>query len=158
MPKKILNFIGRLLMLLSLFFIGVKLWNYKIDFTMYLSGLNIVIFSIMILLTGGVGLFYALNFRRILNSITNKKINYVKVVYHYCRSNLYKYLPGNVMHYIGRNQIAVEENLSHADVALSSLMEIISLLFVSYNISQLLLRLCHKVALLTKEWMYQPLF
>ena len=75
MPKKTLNFIGKLLMLLSLIFIGVKLWNNKIELMMYLSGLNIVIFSIMILLTGGVGLLYALNFRRILNSITNKKIN-----------------------------------------------------------------------------------
>lgn len=135
MSKKTLNFIGKLLMLLSLIFIGVKLWNYKIDFTMYLSGLNIVIFTIMILLTGGVGLLYALNFRRILSNITNKKTPYVKVVYHYCRSNLYKYLPGNVMHYIGRNQLAVEENLLHADVALSSLLEIISLLFASMIIS-----------------------
>ena len=39
------------------------------------------------------------------------------------------------MHYIGRNQLAVEENLLHADVALSSLLEIISLLFASMIIS-----------------------
>lgn len=43
----------------------------------------------------------------------------------YAKSNLLKYIPGNVFQYIGRNQLAISCQISHADVILSSALEIV---------------------------------
>lgn len=48
----------------------------------------------------------------------------------YCRSNLLKYLPGNIFHYIGRNQIAIEQGIPYSDVNSTTIVEM-SLLLIA---------------------------
>jgi hypothetical protein len=42
----------------------------------------------------------------------------------YTQSNIYKYLPGNVFQYVGRNKLAADMNISHVDVACATILDI----------------------------------
>ncbi|MFP3156558.1 hypothetical protein LQZ18_19495 [Lachnospiraceae bacterium ZAX-1] len=53
-----------------------------------------------------------------------KKFTHTKVAAIYCKSVLYTYLPGNVMQYVSRNQLAVTDNLFHFDVVTATLLDI----------------------------------
>ena len=45
----------------------------------------------------------------------------------YARANIGKYLPGNVMHFVGRNYFGARLGLGHAEMAISTAFEIIAL-------------------------------
>lgn len=42
----------------------------------------------------------------------------------YIEANLYKYLPGNIMHYVGRNRIATDGSATYEQVNLASILEV----------------------------------
>lgn len=67
----------------------------------------------------------AIFYKQIVCTITNKPLSTALVVPLYAKSNLYKYLPGNVMHYIGRNQIAVLSEATHPQIIVCTLLELI---------------------------------
>lgn len=52
------------------------------------------------------------------------RISRTEAVSVYCKANIGKYLPGNVMHYVNRNIYAVNIGLSQRKIALSSVLEI----------------------------------
>jgi hypothetical protein len=62
-------------------------------------------------------------------------IPFVDIFPIYTRSNVYKYLPGNVMEFVGRNYLGVRLKLRHPQIALSSLLEIILSLAVAMLIA-----------------------
>jgi len=122
--KKMANIFGKLLMTISIVFIIFKLANYKDDIinNINLKSIIIVIFSSF----AYGGLVYCLPFiyLNLIKIITGKSVPYRTVAYIYCKSSLYKYIPGNVMQYVGRNQLAINEELSHLDVAMATIAEI----------------------------------
>ncbi|MFP3153709.1 hypothetical protein LQZ18_04630 [Lachnospiraceae bacterium ZAX-1] len=122
--KNIVKWIGRILMVLAFALIVKKIYGYKDSLVRSLDGKIIVIMI-------GSAILYALLiytlpmiYKVLLQITTGKKFTHTKIAAIYCKSALYKYLPGNVMQYVGRNQLAVTDNLSHFDVATATLLDI----------------------------------
>ncbi len=63
--------------------------------------------------------------RCLLMAISGREIPFRSVYYIYSKSNLAKYLPGNVMHFAGRNLLGEELGVHQADIALATVFEII---------------------------------
>lgn len=125
MKKKIINWIGRLLMLLSIVFIALKILEYREDMQMVCGIKEFVRMGVCAALYAAVVYSCPLIYQYVLLITSNKKISYIKVAYIYCKSNILKYLPGNVMQYVGRNEIALTENILHREAAMATLLEII---------------------------------
>lgn len=130
--KKAVNIVGKLLMLVAFVFIIEKVYSYRESLVACFS---VSMFLKMILCTLLYGaLIFTLPgiYKTLLNMTTGRHFNHTRIAAIYCKSNLYKYLPGNVMQYVGRNQLAVEENLSHVDVASATLLDISTTVFSAF--------------------------
>ena len=53
----------------------------------------------------------------------------------YARANIGKYLPGNVMHFVGRNYFGARLGLGHADMAISTAFEIMGLALAAVGLT-----------------------
>jgi uncharacterized membrane protein YbhN (UPF0104 family) len=60
----------------------------------------------------------------LVSVLCESNISNVSALYVYCKSNLFKYAPGNFMHYIGRNQLSAIENISMASLNIATVFEI----------------------------------
>lgn len=72
-------------------------------------------------------------------SLSGVKIPYRSAMPVYTRSNIYKYLPGNVFQYVGRNQLAADMQMSHVDVACATIFDVLFCVFWTGVISVCLL-------------------
>lgn len=124
MGKKGIKVIGNVVSVLSIIFVIYRLYNLEIDYSILYSAKKIGILCILSILYSFNLLINPISWRYIIFSITGKMINLRNTEYVYCKSNLLKYLPGNVFQYIGRNAIAVKERISHLDVAISTCIDI----------------------------------
>ena len=124
--KKAVSWIGTALMLVSLVFIALQIWNMRgdIDFSTLSSPFVIAALLIVALAEGFVMILNSLNYRIILSSLTSIFVKPFQVVKVYTTANLYKYIPGGIMYVVGRNRLAVDiPELSHGKVALSTVVE-----------------------------------
>lgn len=124
--KKIVHWLGKILMLLSMAFIAQRLWEYHDDVQIICTPKSILQMVMCSVLYAAVVYTCPLLYRYALYITANKKINYPKVAYIYCKSNILKYLPGNFMQYVGRNEITVSEDISQGEAALATLLEILA--------------------------------
>lgn len=124
--KRILSWAGKFLMIAALIFIAIRLRRYDVDFSILASPLTIVGLLINTLVLGlGVFLF-AFNFVWLIRALSGVSVERKSVISVYCATNLYKYLPGNVLQFIGRNRIAFDTGgISHTHVALATILEIV---------------------------------
>jgi len=134
--KKLINVAGNILMVLSFAFIIDRIIKYKIDFYSVFSAKIFLILGISIITYAVVVLIMATMYETLLRVLWEKAIIKGSAIYIYCKSNLYKYLPGNIFHYVGRNQIAVDEGILHRVVISATIAEML-LLVVAGVISAL---------------------
>lgn len=129
MKKKWIVWIGYVVLILSFLFIISKFRQYTID----LSGLFTVSNSLAVLactiLYGITAFMNAFLYQLLYCSLTKEYIPPKRIIRVYLQSHLYRYLPGNVLHYVGRNQLAAEYNVSHATVAGVTILEILTMVF-----------------------------
>lgn len=122
--KKAIRLIGNALMIVAVAFIAYKLYQYREAFikafTWKIGGIMLVssMFTACTFLV--MGMLYAGLIERISGGSAPKGLSTAI----YCKSNLYKYIPGNVLQYVGRNQIAEFTNARHDQVILASLTEV----------------------------------
>ncbi len=83
-------------------------------------------------------LFLALGWKKILESLSKITISY-KLVLIYLRSLIFKYIPGNVFHYVARQVEAKKEGASHKVLIHSNIIESVVLIVASLAISSLAL-------------------
>jgi uncharacterized membrane protein YbhN (UPF0104 family) len=69
--------------------------------------------------------------KQILEFLYGKRIAYGEIRDVYVKANIGKYLPGNVMHFAGRNMLGKKLGFSHIDMALSSVTEVLVLIITS---------------------------
>lgn len=67
-----------------------------------------------------------------IGQLKNQKLLFCYV---FSKANILKYIPGNIVQYIGRNEIAFELGLSHLDVVLASAAEIVIITTIALLIS-----------------------
>jgi hypothetical protein len=114
-------------MLAAIGFIIYLFWEQQIDFSVLNSGR--IIGGLIV-----VAVIYACNlvvgssfYCYLLSILSGKRLNRPRVMQAYCMANIYRYIPGNIMHYIGRNRIATNEDIAYADVNIASLAEVVAL-------------------------------
>lgn len=128
MIQKYFKPIGFLIMLASLAFIVDMLLKFDLSYLNQLNKFNF--FSSIILSSLLYGIFFLLlpiGWMYILNILSpeSAKVKTNKIIFLYAKSNLMKYLPGNVMEFIGRNIFGNQYGIKQYDLALSSVLETI---------------------------------
>lgn len=131
MTKK-LKLFGNLLAGVALIYVALQIWGNRYELKAVIQGNVIFVTVFMAILFAGMVCFNPWIFCKILNIVSSSEIKYIVVAPLYTKANLYKYLPGNVMHYVGRNQIAIETELTHGEVAFASILEIIITVFAAF--------------------------
>lgn len=122
--KKLAKIIGNIVMLSAIVFIIKKFIDMDIDFSQLKSPsvisaliISFIIQTVIVVM----GCFPWLVFTR---SLSGKKIPFSEAMPVYTQSNIYKYLPGNVFQYVGRNKLAFDMQISHVDVACATVFDI----------------------------------
>ncbi len=134
--KKILTTLGSLIALLSLLFVAQQLadnWHKVGTFQLTLE-------SISLLLLGAITyacscLLLSAAWHKILASLHHEKLTKQSLRSIYARSQIAKYIPGNVMQIAGRHIMINRLGVSHKPLAIASLTEIIGLLSASCTIA-----------------------
>lgn len=130
--KKHLKVLGKVLTLACLIFVVISVMREgagNLDFLKkgevrrMLLGL-VAVFSSLILL-------HAYIWKSLLATVSKRAIRYKVALDIYIRANIYKYLPGNVMHLVGRNIIGALYDLKQVDIALATAVELISAISAS---------------------------
>lgn len=128
--KKIAKIAGNLLMICAVAFLIKKIVDMDADLSQLLSppvmGAFFVNLTVQTLLVA-VGCFPWMVFTQ---SLSGKKIPFSSAMPVYTKSNVYKYLPGNVFQYVGRNKLAFDMNISHVDVACATILDILFCVFL----------------------------
>lgn len=138
-PKKLIRIAGNLVMLVAIVFLIKKFAGMGLHLSDFQSPqvIGALLFSLIV----QAALICAACFPWLVftQSLSGKKIPYRKAMPVYTRSNVYKYLPGNVFQYVGRNQLANDMHISHVDVACSTVLDILFCVFWTGVLSVLLL-------------------
>jgi hypothetical protein len=122
---------GNILMVASLIFIAVYIAQADIDFSVFLKpGILSSTVLLGLMVSSGI-LFLSLGWRKNLQMFTKEKITVTDVVYLYTRSNLARYIPGNVMHFATRNILGSDYGLSQKNMAVSSFIELMLQILVA---------------------------
>lgn len=132
--KKILKGIGYALTVLSLIFIVKKLINMDIDFSM-LFGKHMPIFLLCI--AGYAVLVYFLGkpWKKFVEIITGQKVSGREAYYICTKANLMKYIPGNIFQFVGRNEIALNHDMNHKDVACATVLDTLCMVLAALTVA-----------------------
>lgn len=137
--KSIIKLAGNIIVIAALVFVIKKFADMDVDFTQ-LSSPNVlaslglgVLFQTLLIITAS---FPWLVFTQ---SLSGTKIPYSSAMPVYTKSNIYKYLPGNVFQYVGRNQLAADMKISHVDVACATILDVLFCVFWTAVISVIFL-------------------
>lgn len=125
MKTKFIKYIGSLLMVLSILFVVVRLRRLDINYRVIVQKNNIYILLFLSILYGIHIYLLSYSWSRLIKMITGKSISFLETAFVWNKSNMMKYIPGNVFQYIGRNEIAIIENLNHLDVALATIVDVL---------------------------------
>ena len=138
--KKYYKLIGSVITLLALVFVVKKLVTMDVDWSAFANGRAIGTIGICTLIQTGVILFMTLPWLLFIRILSGAKIPMRDALPVYTRSNLMKYVPGNVFQYVGRNQLAADLQISHVDVACSTLLDIVFCLITPFLLALVLMR------------------
>lgn len=105
-------------------FIVLKLKSFNLDIKEYMSQDNIIGIATAIALLMFSTFSLSLGWRKILEQLTNRNLPKKEIENIYIKTNLSKYIPGNVMQFVGRNLLAKEYDIPQDTVALSTMYEI----------------------------------
>ena len=125
MDKKNIKWIGNVFTILAIVFLIKKMLSINVEYSSLLTTSNIFYLTVFSTLYGFHIYMVCISWKTIVYIITQKKVKFSSASLVLCKANLLKYIPGNVFQYVGRNDLAVKEDLKHADVALATMIDII---------------------------------
>lgn len=132
MLKKLLTYLGSLIALISLVFIGQQLWEnwHKLDayqFTPELIG----ILTVGAVSYCCVSYLLPLSWGKMLNALCSNAIPTRTIRSIYARSQIAKYIPGNVMQIAGRHMLTRKLGVAHKPLAIATFGELTNLALAS---------------------------
>ena len=124
MKKRIINITGTILMFVALIFTAKKFIELGLDFSLFMRPRILLLTAglLVVQLTSLLLLAYA--WRLILGYYVKPLPDIHKVICVYFKSNIMKYLPGNVGQYVGRQVFGISLGMTQAQLALSSFLEV----------------------------------
>jgi len=138
--KKYIKIIGNVITVVAIIFVLKKLFQSDIDYSILLNKENILPVVISAVLLSIIVILNCTPWKRLVYIITGTHIPFKNAVTVYTKSNILKYLPGNVFQYVGRNELAINLGIRHTDVAMATILDIIMLILASFLISLVLLK------------------
>lgn len=122
--NKVLRNIGNFLSIVAICFITQQLWRSWSDIQTALNWKCVSVLFLFALCIITSLTTYAILYKKILEEMSGKAMG-PECISKYLRANLYKYLPGNVMHYVGRNEIVADGQASFKQLNAGSVIEIL---------------------------------
>lgn len=122
--KKKLKLAGNVLTIGAVILIIRKILGMDIDFSQLGSSSVLSALGVSTLVQTAIITFGCIPWLIFIQSLSGRKIPFSKAMPVYTNSNIYKYIPGNVFQYIGRNQLAADMEISHVDVACATILDI----------------------------------
>ena len=123
--EKYYKLIGTILTVIALVFVVKKIVTMDVDWSMFASGRLIAMITGCVLIQTAVILFMSMPWVRFVRILSGTNIPMKDALPVYTKSNLMKYVPGNVFQYVGRNQLAADLHISHVDVACATVLDIV---------------------------------
>lgn len=128
---QIIKWTGNIVTLLSIIFVIKVTLSLNMDLSFIRQPVEFIIIAIICSLVMAITVFFlAFGWKTILSVFAGQKVSYKDASGIYARSNMGKYLPGNVMHYVERNLFANSLGLEQKSVFLATLTEIAGLICV----------------------------
>ena len=123
--KKYYKVIGTIVTVIALVFVVKKIVTMDVDWSMFASGRIITLIGGCVLVQTAVILFMSMPWVRFVRILSGTNIPMKDALPVYTKSNLMKYVPGNIFQYVGRNQLAADLKISHVDVACATVLDIV---------------------------------
>ncbi len=127
--KKLPKLIGSVIMVLVAVYIVKKVMDMDIRLADFRSGRIITALVTAVIIQTAVIVISCIPWMMFIRSLSGIRVTYPPAMAVYTQSNIYKYLPGNVFQYVGRNKLAFDLHISHVDVACSTVMEVLFCVF-----------------------------
>ncbi|AGK95500.1 lysylphosphatidylglycerol synthase domain-containing protein [Clostridium pasteurianum] len=132
MRNKIIKYIGYIITIVAFIFIGKSFLSMNLDVKYIKNPFSAIIFVILMSIGYAVTVYissYA--WKSILEFINKDSIPFKDITGVYVKSNIAKYLPGNVMHFAGRNLLASRLGFKQLDITFCTILEIVVLIFTA---------------------------
>lgn len=137
--KKLLKLAGNLIVIAALAFVVKKIMGMDVKLSDFKSGAVMSSFAISLVVQAALIVIASFPWLVFTQSLSGRKIPYSAAMPVYTKSNIFKYIPGNVFQYVGRNQLALDMSISHVDVACATILDVLFCVFWTGVISVILL-------------------
>jgi len=127
--KKIANIFGNILTVLALLFLAKSLYTLDVDFAAFFSVKMVMFLFICAALFAMYVYLNAFAWYKALCFFSKKDVPFLACATVYTKANIGKYIPGNVMHFVGRNAFGRQLGCTQAQLALGTLLEIFMCVF-----------------------------
>ncbi|MBR3645714.1 MAG: hypothetical protein IKN54_04785 [Lachnospiraceae bacterium] len=126
--KKIVKLVGKFISIISIAFVVYAIYKLGFDFSQVKNWPLFILVVCLCSIAKGITVFMSgTAWYRWLCFFSGKKADRREALRVYSKANIGKYLPGNVMHYVERNLFAGKLGISQKKLAISSLMEVVTL-------------------------------
>jgi hypothetical protein len=126
MKKKYIKLIGNILTVIAFILIVKRLYEMDVDYSVLLSRSNVWWLTLFCVLYGIHIMALPVSWQQTIQIITRSKVPFSSVEKVFCKSNILKYIPGNVFQYVGRNEIAVQFGFSHKAILMTTLLDVVA--------------------------------
>ena len=137
--KKLLKLAGHLVVIAALAFVVKKIIDMDVKLSDLSSPRVMGAFALSLVIQAAQIIIACYPWLMFTRSLSGKKIPYSAAMPVYTQSNIYKYLPGNVFQYVGRNKLAADMEISHVDVACATILDVFFCVFWTGVVSVILL-------------------
>lgn len=137
--KKLVKLAGHLVVILALAFVVRKIVDMDISLKDLRSPGVIGAFLLSFVIQTAQIIIACFPWLMFTRSLSGRRIPYSAAMPVYTQSNIYKYLPGNVFQYVGRNKLAADMEISHVDVACATVLDVFFCVFWTGVVSVILL-------------------
>ena len=123
--KKYIKLLGNIVTIVAIIFVFKKLFSNDLDYALLFNTKNILIVIAIIIVQTLVISLKCFNWWQIVRILSGKLISFKESMQVYTKSNILKYIPGNVFQYVGRNELALRNDIKHVDVAFSTVLDVL---------------------------------
>lgn len=122
--KKAVKLVGNIVTIITIIFIIKLVWQMNIDYSLLFNFKNFMWLIILTILYCVIWTLSCIPWLVLVEILANVKLKFLDTYAVFSKSNLLKYVPGNVFQYVGRNELAFHMNIKHSDVALATILDI----------------------------------
>jgi glycosyltransferase 2 family protein len=136
--KNWLSIVGTILVLISFYYIGIQLWGYRETLETWTpTTKSIVAIGISTFIYALANYLLAAAWIQLLRLCGEQAITWKRLTQIYGKSQIGKYIPGNIAHIAGRHAMGRVAGASHGHLAIASIYEIVGLISAALIITLL---------------------